>query len=172
MYLRFGFRTCAVLGSTVAAIGAATTLLLDENSALWQVAVSCFVVGAGMGLVATPTLIAAQTSAQWTERGVVTSATLFARSLGSAVGVAAFGAIVNARLGDVGEPSPQSLSAATHLVFSTIAAMTVVLVAACAAIPGRASQFPVHPAGEPAPVRGLGHEHGMESPEEKREPGC
>ncbi|MFI1236047.1 MDR family MFS transporter [Nocardia salmonicida] len=172
VYLRFGFRACAVLGSTVAAIGAATTLLLDENSALWQVAASCFVVGAGMGLVATPTLIAAQTSAQWTERGVVTSANLFARSLGSAVGVAAFGAIVNARLGDVGVPSPQSLSAATHLVFATIAAMTVVLVAACAAIPRRASQFPVHPAGGHAPVHGLGHEHGVVSPEEKREPGC
>ncbi|MFD4431093.1 MDR family MFS transporter [Nocardia sp. NPDC058497] len=172
VYLRYGFRTCAVLGSSVAAIGAATTLLLDENSALWQVAVSCFVVGAGMGLVATPTLIAAQTSAEWTERGVVTSANMFARSLGSAVGVAVFGAIVNARLGGVEAPSPQTLSAAVQLVFATIAAMTVVLVAACAAIPGRAAQFPAHPAGRPGPLRRLEYEHGVASPDEKREPGC
>ncbi|MFD3743374.1 MDR family MFS transporter [Nocardia sp. NPDC058633] len=172
VYLRFGFRTCAVLGSTVAAIGAATTLLLDENSTLWQVAASCFVVGAGMGLVATPTLIAAQTSARWAERGVVTSATMFARSLGSAVGVAVFGAIVNERLDGAGVPTPQTLSAAIHLVFASIAVTTVVLVAACAAIPGRASENPVHPAGRRGPVRGLDHEHGVATSDEKREPGC
>ncbi|MEV6658108.1 MDR family MFS transporter [Nocardia fluminea] len=172
VYLRFGFRTCAVLGSTVASLGAATTLLLDEHSALWQVATSCFVVGAGMGLVATPTLIAAQTSARWAERGVVTSATMFARSLGSAVGVAVFGSIVNARLAGMETPTPQSLSAAIHLVFVSIAVMTLVLVAACAAIPGRAVEFPVHPAGEPGPVDRLDHEHGVASPDEKREPGC
>ncbi|MFD3459969.1 MDR family MFS transporter [Nocardia fluminea] len=172
VYLRFGFRTCAVLGSTVAALGAATTQLLDEHSALWQVAASCFVVGAGMGLVATPTLIAAQTSARWAERGVVTSATMFARSLGGAVGVAVFGAIVNARLAGVDAPTPQSLSAAIHLVFVSVAVMTLVLVAACAAIPGRAGEFPVHPAGEPGSVNRLDHEHGVATPDEKREPGC
>ncbi|MFF1755083.1 MDR family MFS transporter [Nocardia sp. NPDC058244] len=172
VYLRFGFRTCAVLGSTVAALGTATMLLLGENSPLWQVALSCFVVGAGMGLVATPSLIAAQTSAPWSDRGVVTSATMFARSLGSAVGVAVFGAIVNARLAGVGAPSPQTLSAAVHLVFATIAAMTLVLVAACAVIPRRITQFPAHPAGTPEVAEPVDGEHGWASPEEKREPGC
>lgn len=139
VYLRFGFRTCAVLGSVIAALGAASTLLIGAQSPLWQVAASCFVVGAGMGLVATPTLIAAQTSAAWSERGVVTSATMFARSLGSAVGVAVFGAIVNARLDGADTPAPQHLSDAVHLVFVAIAAMTVVLVIACAWMPGRAA---------------------------------
>ncbi|MFC4128587.1 MDR family MFS transporter [Nocardia rhizosphaerae] len=171
VYLRFGFRTCAVVGSGVAALGTASTLLLDARSPLWQVAASCFVVGAGMGLVATPTLIAAQTSASWTERGVVTSANLFARSLGSAVGVAVFGAIVTARVGASGTPSPESLSAAIHLVFVSIAAMTVVLVGVCATIPRR-SRFPVHPAGDAGPRAGRGREHGMQSSEEKRESGC
>ncbi|WP_278265626.1 MDR family MFS transporter [Nocardia sp. AG03] len=169
VYLRFGFRACAVLGSAVAALGAATTLLLDERSPLWQVAASCFVVGAGMGLVATPTLIAAQTSARWSERGVVTSATMFARSLGSAVGVAVFGAIVNARLGDAGAATPQALSAAIHLVFVTIAAMTVVLVAACALVPGAIT---AHPAGTSDPDGPARPEDGSASPEQKREPGC
>ncbi|MEV0437148.1 MDR family MFS transporter [Nocardia sp. NPDC050413] len=136
VYLRFGFRACAVSGACVATIGAASTLLIDENSALWQVAASCFVVGAGMGLVATPTLIAAQTGAAWSERGVVTSAALFARSLGSAVGVAVFGAIVNARI--AGSPAPEKLAGAIHLVFVAIAAMTVVMVVACLFMPRRA----------------------------------
>ncbi|MEU5406568.1 MDR family MFS transporter [Nocardia asteroides] len=172
VYLRFGFRTCAVLGSSIAALGTATTLLLDESAPLWQVAASCFVVGSGMGLVATPTLIAAQTSASWTERGVVTSTNMFARSLGSAVGVAVFGAVVNARLGDSAPPSPESLSGAVHLVFATIAAMTVVLVVACAATPGRITQLPAHPAGTTGPGARPGPEHEEASPEEKREPGC
>src|SRR5690606_13576889 len=99
VYLRLGFRNTALIGSSLAAVGAASMLLIDAQSPLWQVAASCFLIGSGMGLVATPTLIAAQTSAEWSERGVVTSANMFARSLGSAVGVAVFGAIVNARIG-------------------------------------------------------------------------
>ncbi|MGW4634377.1 MDR family MFS transporter [Nocardia sp. NPDC004415] len=172
VYLRFGFRACAVLGSAVAALGAASTLLLGAHSPLWQVAVSCFVVGAGMGLVATPTLIAAQTSARWSERGVVTSATMFARSLGSAVGVAVFGAIVNARLGDAEAATPQALSAAIHLVFATIAAMTVVLVGACALVPGGRTAIPAHPAGTPGADGVRGPEDGSASPDDTREPGC
>ncbi|WP_107656192.1 MDR family MFS transporter [Nocardia suismassiliense] len=137
VYLRIGFRLTALIGSGLATIGAATTLLITEDSTLWQVAGSCFVIGVGMGLVATPTLIAAQTSADWTERGVVTSANMFARSIGSAVGVAVFGAIVNARVGDTDHPVPAILSSAVHLVFITVAVMAGVMVLAAACMPSR-----------------------------------
>ncbi|MEV0293719.1 MDR family MFS transporter [Nocardia sp. NPDC050710] len=137
VYLRIGFRRTALIGSGLAALGTATTLLITEDSTLLQVAVSCFVIGAGMGLVATPTLIAAQTSAEWTERGVVTSANMFARSIGSAVGVAIFGAVVNSRIGDTDHPTPGTLSGAVHLVFIAVAFMAVVMVIASAMMPGR-----------------------------------
>ncbi|WP_063052670.1 MDR family MFS transporter [Nocardia arthritidis] len=139
VYLRIGFRATALIGSGLAALGAASTLLITQHSALWQVAASCFVIGTGMGLVATPTLIAAQTSAEWTERGVVTSANMFARSLGSAVGVAVFGAIVNSRVGHTDHPLPTALASAVHLVFVTIAAMAVVMVVAAAMMPRRSA---------------------------------
>ncbi|MFE7742664.1 MDR family MFS transporter [Nocardia sp. NPDC057455] len=135
VYLRIGFRATALIGSGLAALGAASTLLITQHSALWQVAASCFVIGTGMGLVATPTLIAAQTSAEWTERGVVTSANMFARSLGSAVGVAVFGAIVNSRVGHTDHPLPATLASAVHLVFVTIAAMAAVMLVASAMMP-------------------------------------
>ncbi|WP_405183224.1 MFS transporter [Nocardia sp. NBC_01377] len=138
VYLRIGFRGTALIGSGLATLGAASTLLITEDSTLAQVAASCFLVGAGMGMVATPTLIAAQTSAEWAERGVVTSANMFARSLGSAVGVAVFGAMVNSRIGDTDHPEPAILAEAVHLVFLAIAAMAVVMVAAAAMMPGRA----------------------------------
>ncbi|WP_433678890.1 MDR family MFS transporter [Nocardia sp. CA-119907] len=137
VYLRVGFRATALIGSTLATFGAATTLLIDENSTLIQIAASCFVIGSGMGLVATPTLIAAQTTAEWSERGVVTSANMFARSLGSAVGVAVFGAIVNSRVGDTDHPAPALLSSAVHLVFLAVAAMALVMVIASATMPRR-----------------------------------
>ena len=51
-----------------------------------------------MGWIASPTLIAAQSAAEWQVRGVVTGTNMFARSMGSAVGIAVFGAIANAAL--------------------------------------------------------------------------
>lgn len=137
VYLRIGFRTTALIGSTLATLGAASTLLISERSTLWQIAASCFLIGIGMGLVATPTLIAAQTSAEWSERGVVTSTNMFARSIGSAVGVAVFGAIVNSRIGDTDHPTAPALSAAVHLVFIAVAIMAVVMVVASAMMPRR-----------------------------------
>ncbi|WP_297615946.1 MDR family MFS transporter [Nocardia sp.] len=134
-YLRIGFRATSLIGSVLAAIGAATLLLVNEGSTLLQVALGCFIVGAGMGLVASPTLIAAQSSVDWSERGVVTSTNMFARSLGSALGVALFGALVNSRIGRTDHPAPQDLSPAIHLVFLGVAAMAVVMIAAAAMMP-------------------------------------
>ncbi|WP_438803402.1 MFS transporter [Nocardia brevicatena] len=88
-------------------IGAVGTLFIGTGSTVRQIAATRFLIGLGLGLISTPTLIAAQTSADWTERGVVTSANMFARSLGSAVGVAVFGALVNSRVGDA-DPLPPS----------------------------------------------------------------
>ncbi|WP_435590692.1 MDR family MFS transporter [Nocardia sp. bgisy118] len=139
VYLRIGFRGSALIGSGLAALGAASTLLIDEHSTLWQISASCFVIGTGMGLVATPTLIAAQTSAEWSERGVVTSANMFARSIGSAVGVAVFGAIVNSRVGETDHPAPHTLASAVHLVFVTVAAMAAVMLVASAMMPNRSA---------------------------------
>ena len=99
LYLRIGFRTTALIGAVLAVTGALSTTRLGPDSAVWQVGACCFVVGLGMGLISSPTLIAAQSSVGWAERGVVTATNLFARSIGSAVGVAAFGALANLSLG-------------------------------------------------------------------------
>ncbi|MBL1075953.1 MFS transporter [Nocardia sp. 2] len=136
-YLRLGFRITALVGSAIVVLGAAALLLVDADSALLHVAIGCFVVGMGMGLVASPTLIAAQASAEWEERGVVTSTNMFARSLGSALGVAVFGALVNSRVEASDHPVAAQLAPAVHLVFVGVAVMAVVMVAASAAMPAR-----------------------------------
>ncbi|PZE74751.1 MDR family MFS transporter [Curtobacterium sp. MCBD17_019] len=143
-YLRFGFRVTSVIGSTLVLIGAVLTITLAVHSSIWLVALFCFVIGAGMGLTAVPTLIAAQSSATWSERGAVTGTNMFARSMGSAIGVAVFGAVVNAhvQLNAAGVPEGAGLMTAMHLVFVAIAAIAVVLLVAVLFLPGhrRAAQ--------------------------------
>ena len=99
VYLRIGFRATALLGTVIGLVGVAGLTLLRPTTSIWQVGITCFVIGIGMGFVAAPTLVAAQSSVEWNVRGVVTGTSMFARSMGSALGIAVFGAIANAGLG-------------------------------------------------------------------------
>jgi EmrB/QacA subfamily drug resistance transporter len=136
-YLRIGFRNTALLGTAIAIVGAVVLALTASHPSVLFVAVSCFIVGLGMGLIATPTLIAAQSSVDWNERGVVTGTNLFARSIGSSVGVAVFGAIANSIIaGSIGgEQDPATVQAASTAVFVAVAVVAVLTIAAGLAMP-------------------------------------
>jgi len=144
VYLRIGFRHTALIGSVVVLAASALLLLLSAASSVWQVGATCFLIGLGMGWVAAPTLIAGQSAVGWDVRGVVTGTNMFARSMGSAVGIAVFGALANASLAGAsggkvsttatGIPAP-ALDAALHLVFVGSAAVAVVLLVAVALMP-------------------------------------
>ncbi|MET0692318.1 MAG: MDR family MFS transporter [Propionibacteriaceae bacterium] len=148
IYLRIGFRNTALIGSVVVLAGAALLLLLGLDSNVWQVAMTCFVVGLGMGMVASPTLVAAQSTVDWQSRGVVTGTNMFARSMGSALGIAIFGAIVNASLatklnghatGTASDVPASALAPALHEVFLAAGVVAVVLLVAVALMPRRLS---------------------------------
>ncbi|WIV55637.1 MDR family MFS transporter [Amycolatopsis nalaikhensis] len=98
IYLRIGFRDTALIGSVFVITGGVLVALLDARSSLWSAAFAAFVLGLGLGLTSSPTLVAVQSVVGWDRRGVVTATNLFSRSLGSAVGAAVFGAIANATL--------------------------------------------------------------------------
>ena len=87
LYLRFGFRPTILVGLGLAVAGTGSLALLARTPSVAAVAATCFVTGLGMGLIASPSLIAAQASVSWEERGVTTGANLFARSIGSAAGL-------------------------------------------------------------------------------------
>ena len=97
-YLRWGSRHSDI-GRHAVIAGSAVLAAAAHRPNVAVVAAVCLVIGGGMGLLAVPTLIAAQSSVGWNERGVVTGNNMFARSLGSAVGVAVFGAIANSIFG-------------------------------------------------------------------------
>jgi EmrB/QacA subfamily drug resistance transporter len=155
VYLRVGFRDCALLGTMFAIAGSAVLLSVGPDSSVWRIAFACWVIGLGMGFIATPVLIAAQSAADWQTRGVVTGTNMFARSVGSAVGVAVFGAIANAAVvRRVGEAHGSSedlehlpagvLAPAIHDVYVASAVAAVVVVLFVLVIPRRvATSHPV-----------------------------
>ena len=98
LYMRLGFRDTSLIGVVFIIAGGLLLLTIGEGSSLWLVAAYSFVVGVGLGYTSSPTLVAVQSVVGWQSRGVVTGTNMFARSVGSAVGVAIFGAIANASL--------------------------------------------------------------------------
>jgi EmrB/QacA subfamily drug resistance transporter len=139
LYLRFGFRTTALIGMSLVVVGSVVLVSFTKTPMLGVVAASCFLIGLGLGLVATPTLIAAQSSVEWNERGVVTGTNLFSRSIGSAVGVAIFGAVANAIFAASGtsERVPATVEAASSSVFLSVVIAAVATVIAAIAMPRR-----------------------------------
>ncbi|HEX6917586.1 MAG TPA: MFS transporter, partial [Phycicoccus sp.] len=150
LYLRLGFRTTMIIGAVVALAGAGLLLTVDEHSSVLHLAAPCFVLGLGFGYVTSPSVVAAQSAVPWRQRGVATGATIFGRSLGSAVGVAAFGAIANSvvRSRTGGEPGnleslpPDVLGPAIDAVFLAAAIATVALLLAALVMPRKVDEVP------------------------------
>jgi EmrB/QacA subfamily drug resistance transporter len=167
VYLRLGFRTTALLGVALVLVGTGGTALLTADAQLWQVGAWMFVTGLGLGLSSSPLIVAVQSVVGWDRRGVVTATNMFSRSMGSALGAAAFGAIANTTLaarfaspppgldgevpadvdsttaalgqgGAVADFARESLHAASHGVFVATAVTAVVIALAVLAMPRRA----------------------------------
>ncbi|MGB3374692.1 MAG: MFS transporter [Microbacterium sp.] len=118
LYLRIGFRRTAMIGMGLAALAAAGLALTGPWPSPFTVAAIAFLLGAGLGLTSAPSLIAAQASVGWGQRGVVTGMNAFARSAGSAVGVAVLGAISNAVIAQgAGPQDPATIVSASTWVF-------------------------------------------------------
>lgn len=137
-YLSIGFRWTVLMGAVFVMAGALLLLSVSPESALWQLALPGFLMGIGFGYVASPGVIVAQSSVGWEHRGVATGTNVFSRSMGSAVGVAVFGAIVNSRVArhtpagqtlDLEHLSAGVLAPAIHAVFvcSAVVAFALVL---------------------------------------------
>jgi MFS family permease len=129
-YLRFGFRPTILIGLGLSVAGTGALALLAHRPSVAVVAATCFVTGLGLGLIASPSLIAAQASVAWHERGVTTGANMFARSIGSAVGAAVFGAVANGVIASSGRPATDPVAAtdagaAVFLAVLLAAALTV-----------------------------------------------
>ncbi len=105
LLVRTGYRRPLWLGAALAALGLVVLVLLaGARAPSVFLGVSMFVFGFGMGLANTAILIGVQASVGWEQRGVVTAATMFSRTMGGALGVGGLGALLAARLGDRIDP--------------------------------------------------------------------
>lgn len=137
LYLRIGFRATAIIGSVVVLVGVAALSLLSPSPSIPLVAATSFVIGLGFGFASVPAIVAAQSSVGWDERGVVTGAGMFARSIGQALGAAVLGAVANGVIAGRGgdETDPATIIAASTTVFVGATVVAVVLVIAAIAMP-------------------------------------
>lgn len=136
LYLRIGFRRTALIGMSITSVAAIALAASAPWPNPYTIALIAFVFGFGLGWTAAPTLIAAQASVGWGERGAVTGMNAFARSAGSAVGVAIFGAISNAVIArGAGPDDPATIIDASTWVFVAAAVAAVLTLVAAAFMP-------------------------------------
>ena len=139
LYLRWGFRRISILGGIVLVGGGTVLALLGHSPSVVSVAVVCFFIGMGFGYAAVPSLVAVQSSVDWSERGVVTGSNMFARSMGQSLGAAVLGAIANAIIFDLGGDAhdPHTIVVASTAVFAAVAVIAVGILAAAIVMPRR-----------------------------------
>jgi MFS family permease len=109
-FRRFGVRSVLRVGGALIPLGSLVFLFLDGDSSPIVAGLGSLVIGLGMGLSSSASIILIQEIVDWSERGSVTASYIFARSLGSTFGATVFGAVLNfglLRSGHAGATSEQ-----------------------------------------------------------------
>jgi EmrB/QacA subfamily drug resistance transporter len=92
------YRIFPIVGSVLLIIGLGLLTQLEVTTPYWQIAISAFVLGAGLGFSMQTITVAVQNAVQFRDMGAATSSLTFTRSLGGAIGTAALGAVLGPRL--------------------------------------------------------------------------
>ncbi|MEV0561919.1 MDR family MFS transporter [Dactylosporangium sp. NPDC050588] len=95
------YRIFPVIGGFVMIVAMVLLSRLDSDTSKTESAIYMAVLGLGMGFLMQTSMLIAQNSVELKDLGVASSTSTFARSIGGAFGVAAFGAIFNHRLHDL-----------------------------------------------------------------------
>lgn len=115
--VRTSYRLVATVGAASLVAGSLLLLLLTPVHGLILAAVASLVLGIGMGLCNTAFIVSIQAAVHWGKRGAATSSCLFMRFIGQALGVGAFGAILNAT---IAHRAPGIVGSVNRLVDPTI----------------------------------------------------
>jgi EmrB/QacA subfamily drug resistance transporter len=92
---RFGLRTILVFGSALMPVGALGLLVLPLTQSATIAGLGSLLMGFGMGLLSTASLVLIQDIVAWQQRGGATASNLFSRNLGSTIGAALLGSVLN-----------------------------------------------------------------------------
>lgn len=110
LYLRIGFRDTALIGALVILAASTLFVLLPYQPPVWMVVADMVLLGAGFGLLSTPTMVGIQSVVPWEQRGVVTGTNMFGRYLGQSIGAAIMGGVFNGVMRDHLQQAPAAVS--------------------------------------------------------------
>lgn len=109
LYLKIGFRETSLIGAALIILSGVGFLLIPHPQPVYLIVIDQVMIGAGFGLLSTPSLVGPQSMVSWQQRGVVTGSIVFSRNLGQALGASIFGAIFNNSLWRQLENAPAAL---------------------------------------------------------------
>jgi EmrB/QacA subfamily drug resistance transporter len=95
LYTRFGIRPVLLTGGMLVPVGSFAFVALQPDTSPVLAGIGSWIVGFGMGLLSSASLVLIQEIVDWSERGSATASFIFARSLGSTFGATIFGAVLN-----------------------------------------------------------------------------
>jgi Na+/melibiose symporter-like transporter len=95
LWARFGVRAILRVGGALVPLGALVFVFLRPETSPVAAGLGSALVGFGMGLSSSASIVLIQEIVDWSERGSVTASYMFARSLGSTFGATVFGAVLN-----------------------------------------------------------------------------
>lgn len=93
--LVIGYRRTSLIGSFALIIGSIFFFTLSPDKGPLWAGIGSFFIGVGMGLATTSFVVGIQSHVNWEIRGIATATNMFMRSLGSAIGVAFLGGLLN-----------------------------------------------------------------------------
>jgi len=164
-FVRIGLRRMMVGGGAFVPTGAALLVLLTPESSPLTAGLGSLIMGFGMGTSSVSCMILIQEVVAADQRGSATASNVFARNLGSTLGAALFGAVLNyglahaggigpvtsdqlkelldapAAAGGVGEAIRGVLQHSLHLTFLAVLAVSLLMVALAALVPATATRF-------------------------------
>src|SRR5699024_1344008 len=73
LYLRIGFRETSLIGASVVFLSCVGFLLIPRPQPIYLLVINQIPLGAGFGLLSTPSLVGPQSMVPWRQRGMVTS---------------------------------------------------------------------------------------------------
>jgi MFS family permease len=92
---RYGLRRIMRIGCICIPAGAVPFVFLTPGAPPVLAGLGSLMMGFGMGLLSTTALVLIQEIVDWSQRGSATASNLFARNLGSTLGAAVLGAVLN-----------------------------------------------------------------------------
>ncbi len=98
LFPRIGFRNTALLGGISLILGSIFFISMDPSKGPIWAGVGSFIIGIGMGFATSTFTISIQSSVGWEMRGVATASSMFMRSVGTTLGIAILGGILNFQL--------------------------------------------------------------------------